>query len=156
MKKTLTMALMATAVTASCLAAPIVPEAKVLHNFFKQPAQVDNVRIMTGVDFAVPAGTKIVAPEVALIGYGNDIPGFGTYVTITNKEGKVLIIANLERSLAQKPVAVKEGTVIGVVSKRTRQGKSYFHAEYFEDVKKNPNPSDPTPVLKAYGTKIKK
>ncbi|VVE62075.1 peptidase M23B [Pandoraea anapnoica] len=104
----------------------------------------------TGVDFAAPAGTPVLAAadgRVKFIGF--ERRGFGHYVVISHRYGSETVYAHLsamERGLRVGD-AVVAGKQIGAVGQTGMATGPHLHFE----LRRNGNPVDPRPLLSPRG-----
>lgn len=98
----------------------------------------------TGVDFACPTGTPIIASmggKVAFVGYSNI---FGNYIIINHSNGYQTLYAHLSKTISKKGTYVNQGTRIGLVGSTGYSTGPHLHFTVY----KNGKLMDPLKLIK--------
>jgi peptidoglycan hydrolase-like protein with peptidoglycan-binding domain len=103
-------------------------------------------RTHTGVDFPVPAGTRIGAAGVGVVEFaGWNSGGYGNLVVVRHRLGYTTWYAHMSRIAVSAGQSVTGGTTLGYVGSTGHATGPHLHFE----LRRNAVPIDPTPYLLA-------
>lgn len=92
----------------------------------------------TGVDFACPQGTPILAAKdgkvvisTALRNSSGGYRSYGEYISISHGDGTMTLYAHMSRRAVEKNAQVKQGQVIGYVGSTGNSTGNHLHFEIF-------------------------
>jgi murein DD-endopeptidase MepM/ murein hydrolase activator NlpD len=99
----------------------------------------------SGVDFAAPAGTPVVAAAHGTVQFVGSGAGYGKYVAVRHRDGYTTYYGHLSRFAAplRAGMPVKQGDALGEVGSTGTATGPHLHFE----VRANNRPTDPFPQL---------
>jgi murein DD-endopeptidase MepM/ murein hydrolase activator NlpD len=105
---------------AACMSSSFGPR---VHPIFGDP------RMHTGVDFAAPSGTPIVAAAGGVVVMSGDIGGYGQTIVVDHGNGLSTLYAHQSRLVAGTGQAVGPGDVLGLVGSTGASTGPHLHPE---------------------------
>jgi murein DD-endopeptidase MepM/ murein hydrolase activator NlpD len=99
----------------------------------------------SGLDFAAPQGTSVLAAGAGKVTFVGQISGYGNVVEITHETGLVTRYGHLSAFLVKEGQTVRTGTPIARVGSTGRSTGPHLHFE----VRRTDNAIDPAPFLNA-------
>ena len=111
------------------------------------------VRMHTGIDYAAPQGTKVLAPSDGVVRFRGWKGGYGNAVILAHGNGLETLYGHLSAFISgvEEGTSVQAGDVIGLVGSTGRSTGPHLHYEVRIDGQ-HVNPATialPTPVLSA-------
>lgn len=103
-------------------------------------------RMHTGVDFAAPGGTPVLAALGGTVALAGSIDGYGLTVILDHPDGLQTLYAHLEQIDVHIGQTLLEGDVLGTVGMSGRATGPHLHFELRRDAEQ-PLALDPTPHL---------
>jgi len=93
-------------------------------------------KMHTGVDFAAPTGTPIMAAGNGTVEYAGRNGGYGNYIRIRHTDGYKTAYAHLSKFATRKGRYVKQDQIIGYVGSTGRSTGPHLHYEVHHHGKK--------------------
>lgn len=89
------------------------------------------VKMHTGIDYAAPTGTKILAPSNGVVSFSGWKGGYGNTIMVTHENGMETLYAHMSAFVSGLNVGspVKAGDVIGFVGTTGRSTGPHLHYE---------------------------
>ncbi|XXQ69053.1 peptidoglycan DD-metalloendopeptidase family protein [Neisseriaceae bacterium B1] len=89
------------------------------------------VRMHTGIDYAAPTGTKILAPSDGVVSFSGWKGGYGNTIMLTHANGTETLYGHMSAYISGLTIgkAVKAGDVIGLVGSTGRSTGPHLHYE---------------------------
>ena len=104
----------------------------------------------TGVDFAIPVGTDVLAAADGVIANANWGSAYGTQIVQALSDGTYVIYAHLSKSLVKPGEKVKKGQHIGESGNTGNSTGAHLHFERRNGIRWSKSADmDPSAVLKA-------
>lgn len=102
----------------------------------------------TGIDYACPKGTPVLASEDGTVmTVGNAVTGYGNFVIICHHDGSGTVYAHLDTVLVKQWQTVKQGQVIGTSGNSGYSTGPHLHFEYRRKASDINTVEDPKTVL---------
>ena len=83
----------------------------------------------SGVDFAVPTGTEVLAVADGVVANANWGKAYGTHIVQTLPDGTFFIYAHLSKSLVKPKGKISKGQVIGKSGNTGNSSGPHLHVE---------------------------
>jgi murein DD-endopeptidase MepM/ murein hydrolase activator NlpD len=83
----------------------------------------------SGVDFAVPTGTEVLAVADGVVANANWGKAYGTHIVQTLPDGTFFIYAHLSKSLVKPKSKISKGQVIGKSGNTGNSSGPHLHVE---------------------------
>lgn len=89
------------------------------------------IKMHTGIDYAAPAGTKILAPSDGVVSFSGWKGGYGNTIMLTHENGMETLYGHMSAYISGVNVGkrVKAGDVIGLVGSTGRSTGPHLHYE---------------------------
>lgn len=89
------------------------------------------IRMHTGIDYAAPTGTKILAPSDGIVSFSGWKGGYGNTIMLTHANGMETLYGHMSAFIGGLTVGtrVKAGDVIGLVGSTGRSTGPHLHYE---------------------------
>ncbi|MDK4653253.1 M23 family metallopeptidase [Kingella kingae] len=89
------------------------------------------IKMHTGIDYAAPTGTKILAPSDGVVSFRGWKGGYGNTVMLSHRDGLETLYGHMSSFISGVDVgtSVKAGDVIGLVGSTGRSTGSHLHYE---------------------------
>jgi murein DD-endopeptidase MepM/ murein hydrolase activator NlpD len=87
------------------------------------------MRFHTGIDYAAPFGTPVLAARDGVVAAVSVLPGYGTVVEVQHEQGVTTLYAHLSRSLVKPGRRVAGGAVVGLVGMTGDATGPHLHFE---------------------------
>jgi murein DD-endopeptidase MepM/ murein hydrolase activator NlpD len=112
------------------LRATPVSGARISSRFGKRRHPISGFRKMhTGVDFAAPTGTPIMAAGTGVVEFAGRNGGYGKYIRIRHSDGYKTAYAHMSRYAVRKGARVRQDQVIGYVGSTGASTGPHLHYE---------------------------
>lgn len=89
----------------------------------------------SGVDFAVPVGTKVLAVADGVVANANWGKAYGTHIVQTLPDGTFFIYAHLSKSLVKPKSKISKGQVIGKSGNTGNSSGPHLHVEQRSNIR---------------------